>query len=438
MATAAFLDTINLRYFDGQLSPANLDQLNVLDPKNEEGIAFAEGVMARMKRIGISAQDSAELVFWEIGSILPKILPGAWGGIVPPITFQNRHVLVEEYLKVNRWNPLIPGNRVLDMGCGFPPLTAVDMARRFPEVMFTGADPSFGKYTVTDKDNNYACLLEDGSLKYMQPGNISTTQWNDVFDDLPATKVKFLSLFRELEKQLPRKDTAEGYQEHSENGFTIVRNPLRKYALPNLDFEEKGIGADDLPDDYDMIRCMNVLLYFDPPFRAKTLEWAARRLREGGLFISGLNYAQSINTRISVYQKDGGKMRFREFAFSPDNIRPMEVVSYFSFRNDDFEQDNLLEQVSIIRKDKPFMNDFNAGFDRILAEQHVCSRNSNGYLGFPDLSLPPGELQLNMHRAGRQLSREYAEKAAAVLRNHGQDAWVNEVGFVSVGGSERI
>jgi SAM-dependent methyltransferase len=427
-----FLEGINQKYFDGQLSKAQISHLSNLDINNVEAVEFARGVLQRMKRIGISAKDTAELVFWEIASILPKILPGAWGGIVPPITFPNRHVLVEEYMRVNHWNPLKPGNAVLDMGCGFPPLTAVDMAKRFPDVKVIGADPSFGKYTVSDIEGNYACILEDGSLKYMQPANISTSQWNDVFDDINASKKWFMDMFHELEKQLPEEESENSYEEYSSDGHTIVRNPLRKYASANLSFVQQGIGSEGFPKNLDMIRCMNVLLYFDPAFRADALKWAARFLREGGLFICGLNYAQSINCRISVYQKQEGVMKFREFAFSPDNIRPMEVVSYFSFREDDFEQDQLLKYVAMIRSNPAFMKEFNDEFDQLLQKHNICSRGTDGYLGFIDTEMPPGQLQLNMHQLGRWLSKAYANGAAKVLQSLGVDAEVNEIGFISI------
>ena len=95
--------------------------------------------------MNVSAKDCAAFIIWEMASIWPKILPGAWAGIVPPITFSNRHVLLEDYMEKNQWCPLKQGNQVLDMGCGFPPLTAIDLAKRFPKVNIIGADRSFGK-----------------------------------------------------------------------------------------------------------------------------------------------------------------------------------------------------------------------------------------------------------------------------------------------------
>jgi len=432
MTNDHFSAAANQKYFNGHLSQNQLLFLSELDSGNSEAVEFAEGVLSRMKRIHLDAKDIPELLFWETGSIIPKILPGAWGGIVPPITFPNRHIKVEEYMGKNKWNSLQPGNTVLDMGCGFPPLTAIDLSKYFPEVNIIGADPSFGKYTVTDKDGNYACLLEDGNLKYLQPANISSSQWNDVFDDLEETKKRFLNLFQQLKIVLPEQEDPETFEERKVNGNTIVRNPLRKYSSANLRFEEQGIGSNSLPKNLDMIRCMNVLLYFDPAFRNETLQWAAIHLKEGGLFICGLNYSHSVNCRFSVYQKQNGKMQLVEFTFSIENIRPYEMVTFFSFRDDDFEQDQLLKHAGLIRSNERFMKEFNPALDHLLQQNKICRLKEDGYLSFIDTNLPPLQLQLSMRQTSDELSNLFAAKAVDVLKQSGKDAWVNEIGFISV------
>ena len=319
------------------------------------------------------------------------------------------------------------------MGCGFPPYTAIDLARRFPKVDFIGADPSFGKYTITDQEGNYACINEDGSLKYLQQGNVSNSQWTDVFKNLEVTKQWFSEMFLRLEKQLPDQESKESFEEFQGGGQTIVRNPLRKFTSANLHFVQQGIGSDVFPKDLDMIRCMNVLLYFDPAFRKNALSWASRHLKEEGLFICGLNYAESLNCRFSVYQKQDGIMRFREFALSIENIRPMQIVPYFAFRNEDFEQDQLMEHVALIRRNADFMKIFNSTFDKLLELHGVCKRKMDGCLGMSDTSLPRGVIQLNMVKACRPLAMEHACAAVKVLKDNGRKAWVNEIGFIAVG-----
>ncbi len=432
MANDDYIDRINRQYFDGLLSAMQRSHLARLDTENQEAVDFAENVFARMKRINISAKDSHELIFWEIATIIPKILPGTWRGVVPPITFQDRHVLVEEFMKINHYHPVVAGSQILDMGCGFPPFTAIDLSLKFPEASITASDPSFGKYTVTDSHGNYAVIMQDGSIKYLQPSTNSSSSWNDIFDDLPATIKRFTEMFQSLAKQLPEQESPDNYEEYTANGNTIVRNPLRKYASHNLGFVQKAIGDDSFPPDYDIIRCMNVLLYFDPVFRANTLDWAARHLREGGLFICGLNWAQSVNCRLSIYQKENGEMKLREFCFSIENLRPMEIVSYFSFRNDDFDQENLLTYSALIRKDDGLMKSFNDGMDELLKLYGLGMRDVNGYLVFA-IPLQMTEFQINLQKTGRELSNKYAPAVVEILKQHGREAWVNEIGFISIG-----
>lgn len=53
MQQQPFLDRINQQYFDGQLSSNQLQFLSSLDINNQEAVAFAEAVMANMKRISL-------------------------------------------------------------------------------------------------------------------------------------------------------------------------------------------------------------------------------------------------------------------------------------------------------------------------------------------------------------------------------------------------
>jgi len=61
-----------------------------------------------------------------------KILPGAWGGSVPPITQKGRHSAIDDYLARNPWRPLRDGDRLLDLGCGF---LAVELAEELLDVL---------------------------------------------------------------------------------------------------------------------------------------------------------------------------------------------------------------------------------------------------------------------------------------------------------------
>ncbi len=432
MTNETFIESVNEKYFHGELSPTQIKFLGELDTNNTEAVEFVGNALARIKRMNISAKDCTAFIIWEMAGIWPKILPGAWNGIVPPITFSNRHVLLEDYMERNQWCPLKQGDQVLDMGCGFPPLTAMDLAKRFPKVNIIGADRSFGKYTVTDTYGNYACIMEDGRLEYLQPVGGNADQWKRIFDDIGAARLEFTAKFNELKEKLPEIENEFSFEELLVDGWSIVRNPLRKYATGNLSFVQKSIGDDLSSKNLDMIRCMNVLIYFDPAFRKRALNWACGQLKEGGLFFCGLDWSETISCRFSVYRKEKGAMRLKESSFSTENIRPIESLSYYAFRDDDFDFDQMIRHVQLIREDKNFMEKFNIRFDEILRENNICIRNDSGYLDFMNISLPPQQFFANLRNSCSLASQEFATEAAAILQRLGKNAWVNEIGFISV------
>ncbi|MBI2502101.1 MAG: hypothetical protein HYW07_02575 [Candidatus Latescibacteria bacterium] len=90
----------------------------------------------------------------------------------------------------------------------------------------------------------------------------------------------------------------------------------------NLSFAVGGIGNVHL-QDVDVVRCFNVLLYFDDKFREQALDWFQGVLREGGLLFCGANSALSTGFRYFVYQKRGGRLLGREFALT---MSPRERV----------------------------------------------------------------------------------------------------------------
>jgi hypothetical protein len=32
---------------------------------------------------------------WSLGSMIPALLPGAWGNIIPPFTLEDRHIAID-------------------------------------------------------------------------------------------------------------------------------------------------------------------------------------------------------------------------------------------------------------------------------------------------------------------------------------------------------
>lgn len=425
-----FLEQINRDYFDHGLSP---EVLILLEPINNERLEVQNwvGRMSRqMKQQRFDAKDFNEVKAWLIGSFIAKLLPGAWRGSVPPITLQGRHSLIDDYMESNQWKRLQAGDHLLDLGCGFPPLTTMDTAKRFPGVEIKGADPSFGRYLVKDPNGDYACFNSKMELLYFQPGSNEIDRWDNMFDDPEATTFHFRQHLVAARESLPGVKNEFGSTEH--DGFIIDENPVLAYTKPNLLFEEQGIGSDSL-GRFQMVRCFNVLCYFDRSFRENTLDWLTNVLDEGGIFLTGMNWTKSRHARYAVYRNENNKMVQKEFAFSIENIRPLEIVSWFALHDDDYSTKAMAELVGVIRADDELRTSIDNRMDELLIRAGYKPRTESGYLGSYCETADPTTFDSASEIVGKALEREeYPQKAVEVLKKAGYNAWVNCIGHVAV------
>ena len=122
----------------------------------------------------------------------------------------------------------------------------------------------------------------------------------------------------------------------------------------------------------------------------------------------------------------------KEFAFSIENVRPLEMAAWFALHDDDYEMAALTQLIRVIRSRDNFRRTFDGRMDELLASTGFTSRRANGYLGFLDETVGSDPLQA-ADTVGRQLEDEgFAEGAAELLRAAGYDAWVNCIGHVAV------
>jgi hypothetical protein len=99
MNTNQFVEDLNNRFFNGELSSEFKDKLLHLPIDRPDVFAFVERMFGFMNTAAIPAKDMS-LVLGEImGTLLARILPGAWEGRVPPITLPGRHAVVDQYIK---------------------------------------------------------------------------------------------------------------------------------------------------------------------------------------------------------------------------------------------------------------------------------------------------------------------------------------------------
>ncbi len=427
-----FLQKINNEYFNNELSPDVLELLAPMDEERPEMHQWIERMSRYMHRQGIGATDFSEASAWVISTFIPKLLPDAWDGVVPPITLKGRHRKLDHYLANNPWNPLGAGSSFLDLGCGFPPETSMDTAAALPEVKVLGADPSFGRYLIKDAENNYACFNAESELLYFQPESFEIDRWEAMYADTETTRKRYLDYLAQAKPSL--KAGPGEYQTWEGGGITVQQNPILQFESSNLRFVQQGIGS-QFDRKFDAIRCMNVLIYFDRAFRGRAVEWAATQLADGGLLVTGMNWSHSRTSRYAVYQSVNSRMKMREFAISIDNLRPLEISAWFTLEENDYETVAMVEVVRQLRHNHDFIQSFDSRLDELYKEQDFCARKDNGYLGrFSKKSeSDPEHIDSAPNNVNRALENEgYVEAAVDILNENGLKAWVNCAGHIAV------
>jgi SAM-dependent methyltransferase len=367
---------------------------------------------------------------WILGVMIPRLLPGAWGNVVPPFTLEDRHKLINAYLNANPWGQFGEDTVLLEMGCGFPPQTALDAARDFPRWQVIGADLRFDPYVLYDPEGNYACMDSDGGVRYFHPGTANGANFMSLYSDTSSTFQRFRAMFAALREKLPVSDHDKCVSiEH--DGARLVHNPIRSYERPNLKLMQAGLGEET--PQADIIRVFNVLLYFDSPFRSRAEQWALRTLRPGGLFLCGADGSLTSEARYSVYRNEHGHLVPKEFAFSLDNVRPPSVMPLFCLHHEEKETFALAKLIGVLRSDEEFRRDYDSRVDELLAENRIWIRHEDGSLTAPPDQLSSPEWMAALHAMQKRLEQEgFADRAVSVLKRAGYQAWINPVGHVAV------
>lgn len=420
MKTLEFVENLNHRFFNGELSSQFQEHLQQLPIDRPDVFAFVERMFNFINKTGMPARDLSLLHANILGTLLARLLPGAWEGRVPPVTLQGRHASIDQYIKMNPWLTS-KGKSMLDIGCGFPPFTTIETADYLSDWHITGADPSLPSYLIYDADGNYATLDENKSTVYFQPAIPSVENWNKLLSNSQASKNHFEQLLNELLKQ------------PNTNEFPrLEMNPIKSYETERLSFIKGGIGQIEM-EPKDVIRCFNVLYYFDNGFQDNALKWFANHTKDGGIVIIGGDWASSTECYYNVYKKNGNGLANTEFAFGIDCLCPLGIVTWYTNYGDDRQKLELVKYLSILRKDKGFMDAFYNFHDEQRKTYNLCPRDHNGYYGDVDPSLSPIDLWTRVRKMLDELNTEgYNKMAVDVLNKAGLDAKVNEVGHVSI------
>jgi hypothetical protein len=424
MTVSMFIRDLNRRHFNGKLAPATIEHLEAL-PDREDARAFLERAATLMQRAGMPAQDLSPFQAELFASVAAHLLPGCWGGRVPPITLTGRHARIDQLVRK------LHGGRghLLDIACGFPPLTTIDSSSALRDWDVVGVDRSLPEYFVHDQDGNYCVYDERGEALYFQPLIPTKDNWEGLLGDAESSARRFESLLAELLRQRGRGADAPLNVEH--NGCTLSVHPVHDYEWPNLRFVRSDLES-LVTEPADVVRCFNMLMYFDEQFRQLAMERFAGLLRDQGRLVCGTDWAWTTEARYSIYVKRDGAMVPVEFAFSLDNLTPIGVATYYTLHADEREANMVAELCAALRADAGFSAAFVDVNDRLRAKHGLCPRLPDGY--FSD-ALPAENTAAMWHIAGDysvELDAALADEACGVLARRGHNVRVNEIGHVAV------
>ncbi|CAN5669309.1 hypothetical protein BH10CHL1_BH10CHL1_31780 [soil metagenome] len=431
-----FIQRLNITYFAGNLSEAVCQQLGMLANERTEVHVFFERMCRFMATGRFPASAFTTHLAALIGTTVPKILPSAWGGMIPPDVTPARQSLGDTYLTCNPWMTLRGEGTLLEIVSGFPPLLNVETAQRFPSWRVIGVDPTLGQYIVYDARGNYVVFDSSGKLQYFQVDSSNPTQWQAFLANPTAPHTHLMELMQQLLKRLPTSGLAPSAAAKTADA-SVGLHPLGQYGLPNLSLAQERFGTLVI-HDVDIIRCFNVLVYYDQPFRQQCVAWAASVLKPGALLLCGVNWVKGLESRYTVYRKEmqgEAQLVEKEFSFGIDNLRSYTgILAWYALHDDDYETNRLAQLVGMIRRDTAFCREFDHRLDALLNEHALFRRDQYGYLFFAAAELSAEEIMERQARVCQQLDQEgYVERAVTVLQQAGLLAWRNCVGHISVG-----
>jgi hypothetical protein len=423
MSPREFIENLNRTYFGGRLSAAVCDGMAALPVERADARAMIERVCRLMHRSGLPAEDVSAFHGGMLGSLISRLLPGNWEGRVPPITVAGRHRRIDQLVNV-----LFPApGRMIDVACGFPPVTTIDSAAALPGWEILGVDRALPHYLVYDGLGNYCVFDDAGRATYFQPVVPTGDSWAALLADWEASRKRFEALLQTLlASAAPSPEGA-----HPDAGATLSIEPAHAYERPGLRFLRSDL-ADLTTAPATVVRCFNMLMYFDAAFRAAALPQFAALLADDGLLVCGTDWAGTVECRYFTYRKRGAELVPHEFAFSVDNVAPFGIVTYYALQDDDTEVETLSRLCAILRADRAFTERFGALADRLRLEYGLSPRGADGYHGELSASVDPSQIWQLSIRMSDELGTALASHAAEVLGRHGYRARVNEVGHVAV------
>ena len=427
MAEVRSFDLLVEQFLGARLPQQMASAINfpTLPPETQ---AFIMRMLPLMKRAGCGPNAFTRLLIRWLSGTVSSLFPSKWDRRIPPITFPNRHQKLDAYVARHNGASGKDSPVLIDLGCGFPPVTTADTARYLPNWKIYGVDRTFAEYVLYDRDGNYACFGPNGEFQYFQA--MMTVSSRAMYADSEATRKRFNTLFADLFPLLPELDDhMQAVVEHG--GNRLIYNHIRDFESDNLIFIKSDLKNLNVAPAA-VIRCMNLLIYFDPAVRKKMLLQASEHLENDGFLIAGTN-GPGIQARYAVYHKDKIGLVLNEFAFSLDNLGPIVFMPWVTMHDNDPEAMLLADIIGMLRRERTFWPGFSRRVDDLLQRYGICQRGEDGFLHFSEKEMTPSKYLKQNVKMWEQIEYEgFHDRAVYALKCAGYTAWRNPVGDVAI------
>ncbi len=378
----------NSRYFDGEMSHACLTEFDPLDTDDRELVNLVDTWMFYYHAAGGNAKNFPPLLSRFFAHVAKSYLPTLWAKI-PPITRGGRlrgiDRVVHEVLTIGP-NQAI---RFLDVGCGYPPLTTVETAAACPGWDCVGIDPNFPAWILFDGEGAAACFDKAGTLTYIQ---YLDSDLQPALDRVTRDRQKFTLQWGQIQAN-------PALREELVRSERLIRDPMQHYEGPCLAFRSSsltGLNAQQ-QEPFDLIRCMNVFMYFDGRSILENIGHAKSLLADSGAFLYGsVPELGSASARYMAYQKRGAALVPWLFGMDLGKFAQVDGTGWWAFHKD--QPDTLFASrvVRWVSDSGDLGKRVSAVIDRVRQELGYGQRNPDGYLNVKGVLSNTDNARLNM------------------------------------------
>ena len=426
-SSIGYASSINTRYYDGDLPPSIMEVLLGVERRGPEIQELTERIIRFASESGIPAKRLSPLGLASFGDgSAESRLPALNGGHVPPLTLPGRHGKLDELIQLLD-GPGWRSKKMLDYGCGYPPVTTVDFSNAMPGWRIVGLDPLVQPYFLYSPEGDIAIFdAFHRCLRLTPNGDKDTADRTRFFADT-SVREHFLQKLLKLESHTDGTD----YCEYSEEDWKLVANPFSEHRSERVNFvATDSDSAENEP--FSVVRCMNVFMYMET--RTQFLESISKVLEPDGMVIAGRDAIASAEATLFIYRFYGDRLRAEEFCFSVDCLRPSAIMPWYTFYDTDPDTVAMVSLSRVLRQNREFSRTLDSAFDDLW-------RRLGWYEFEDDLPVPVTDfggwakgfrIVLDLIATTQIQGVAITDLVVEELVARGIDTRKNEIGFISV------